>query len=171
MTQLSTPRATNQRTRPTIRLDGRDVEFTEGETIYQVARRHAAQVPTLCYDDRLAPFGACRLCVVEVEGVRNPVASCTTKAVAGMGVKTRTEQIESHRKTLLEMVASENPTCTVDPLRGYSSQELGNLLARYEVKGDRFRGAHSGHSKKDDDNPFILRDYDLCISCYRCVRV
>jgi len=172
MTQLSTPREVAKRTRPTINLDGRDVEFTDGETIYQVSRRHAAQVPTLCYDDRLAPFGACRLCVVEVEGVRNPVASCTTKATPGMVVKTRTEQIESHRKTLLEMVASENPKGTaIDPLRGYASQELGNLLARYQVRGDRFAGKQSGHSKTADDNPFILRDYDHCISCYRCVRV
>jgi predicted molibdopterin-dependent oxidoreductase YjgC len=171
MTQLSTPPGVQQRVRPTIQLDGREVEFTEGETIYEVSRRHAAQVPTLCYDERLAAFGACRLCVVEVEGIRNPVASCTTKATAGMVVRTRTEQIERHRKTLLEMVVSENPPGRVDPLRGYASQELGNLVARYRVAGDRFEGRRSGHSKHDDGNPFILRDYDLCISCYRCVRV
>jgi predicted molibdopterin-dependent oxidoreductase YjgC len=171
MTQLSTPPELTKRTRLTINLDGRDVEFHDGETIYQVSKRHAAQVPTLCYDDRLEAFGACRLCVVEVEGIRNPVASCTTKATPGMVVRTRTEQIESHRKTLLEMVVSENPKGKVDPLRGYASQELANLVARYRVPGDRFAGKLSGHSKKDDDNPFILRDYDLCISCYRCVRV
>lgn len=174
MTQLSTPRPreVDRRTRPTVNLDGRDVDFTDGETIYQITRRHGAQVPTLCYDDRLQAFGACRLCVVEVEGIRNPVASCTTKATPGMVVRTRTEQIESHRKTLLEMVVSENPKgVTIDPLRGFASQELGNLVARYRVQGDRFAGAQSGHSKTDDDNPFILRDYDHCISCYRCVRV
>ncbi len=172
MTQLSTPPDTGKRTRLTVNLDGRDVEFTEGETIYAISRRHAAQVPTLCYDDRLEAFGACRLCVVEVEGIRNPVASCTTKATAGMVIKTRTEQIETHRKTLLEMVVSENPKGVhIDPLRGHSSQELGDLVARYRIKGDRFQGKQSGHSKKDDSNPFILRDYDHCISCYRCVRV
>ncbi len=171
MTQLSTPREVSKRARPTLNLNGRDVEFNEGETIYQVSKRAASQVPTLCFDERLEAFGACRLCVVEVEGIRNPVASCTTKATAGMVVRTKTEQIESHRKTLLEMVVSENPKVKVDPLRGYASQELGDLVARYEVKGDRFLGKQSGHSKKDDPNPFILRDYDLCISCYRCVRV
>ena len=172
MTQLSTPRDTGKRTRSTVNLDGHDVEFAEGETIYAISRRHAAQVPTLCYDERLEAFGACRLCVVEVEGIRNPVASCTTKATAGMVIKTKTEQIETHRRTLLEMVVSENPKGVhIDPLRGHASQELGDLVARYEVKGDRFQGKQSGHTKTNDDNPFILRDYDHCISCYRCVRV
>jgi NADH dehydrogenase/NADH:ubiquinone oxidoreductase subunit G len=79
--------------------------------------------------------------------------------------------LEEIRKTLLEMVLSENPTVAVSPLRGYSSQELSVLAERYGAESDRFAGAHSGHSRLDDTNPFILRDYDLCISCYRCVRV
>ena len=61
-------------------LDGEEVSFTPGETIYDVAVRHQKQVPTLCYDPRLEAFGGCRLCVVELEGSRNPVASCTTRA-------------------------------------------------------------------------------------------
>lgn len=155
----------------TMTLDGDSVTFREGETIYEVAERHRKEVPTLCYDPRLEPFGACRLCVVEVEGVRNPVASCTTRATEGMVVKTRTETIEKHRKTLLEMVASENRDLVVDPLSGYASQELGTLLNRYEAKTGRFAGQKSGTSNTKDENPFILRDYDNCISCYRCVRV
>jgi predicted molibdopterin-dependent oxidoreductase YjgC len=155
----------------TLTLDGEMVEFTEGETIYQVADRHRKEVPTLCYDDRLEAFGACRLCVVEVEGIRNPVASCTTKATAGMSVKTHTETIDKHRKTLLEMVASENRSLEIDPLSGYASQELTVLLDRYEARTGRFSGKKSGTSNTKDKNPFILRDYDNCISCYRCVRV
>jgi predicted molibdopterin-dependent oxidoreductase YjgC len=155
----------------TMTLDGDSVTFREGETIYEVAERHRKEVPTLCYDPRLEPFGACRLCVVEVEGIRNPVASCTTRATEGMVVKTRTETIEKHRKTLLEMVASENRDLVVDPLSGYASQELGTLLNRYEAKTGRFAGQKSGTSNTKDENPFILRDYDNCISCYRCVRV
>ena len=155
----------------TLTLDGEIVSFTLGETIYEVARRHGKFIPTLCYDPRLEPFGACRLCVVEVRGQRNPVASCTMPAVLGMEVSTTSERLEQYRKTLLEMVASENPTVEVSPLRGYSSQELGILVERYGANQGRFAGAHSGHSRLDDPNPFILRDYDLCISCYRCVRV
>jgi NADH dehydrogenase/NADH:ubiquinone oxidoreductase subunit G len=152
-------------------LDGETVLFNLGETIYEVAQRYGKFVPTLCYDPRLQPFGACRLCVVEVKGQRNPVASCTMQAVVGMEVSTASERVEALRKTLLEMVASENPTIAVSPLRSYSSQELRLLVERYGAASGRFAGAHSGHSRLDDANPFLLRDYDLCISCYRCVRV
>jgi NADH dehydrogenase/NADH:ubiquinone oxidoreductase subunit G len=155
----------------TITIDGDKVPFREGETIYEIAARHGKTIPSLCYDPRLEPFGGCRLCVVEIEGIRNPVASCTAKAADGMVVNTATDKVESLRKTLLEMVASENTKIDVDPLRGYASQELTSLLDRYQARTGRFAGAHSGQSKFEDDNPFLLRDYDLCISCYRCVRV
>ncbi len=156
----------------TITLDGKTVEFAEGETLYDVARRHGDTVPTLCYDDRLEAFGACRLCVVEVEGSANPVASCTTTATPGMVVRTRTEALEKHRKTLMELVVSENPSgARIDPLRGMASQELAHLAVRYEADGSRFQGKQSGRSHTSDPNPMILRDYDHCISCYRCVRV
>jgi NADH dehydrogenase/NADH:ubiquinone oxidoreductase subunit G len=74
-------------------------------------------------------------------------------------------------KTHQENVESENPQNAVSPLRGYSSQELTVLVNQYRADTRRFAGAHSGRSRLDDTNPFILRDYDLCISCYRCVRV
>lgn len=155
----------------TMTLDGETVTFTLGETIYEVAQRYGKLIPTLCYDPRLKPFGACRLCMVEVRGQRNPVAACTMQAVLGMDVSTVTEKIEKYRKTLLEMVASENEVIDVSPLRSYSSQELTLLVDRYDARTGRFAGTHSGHSRLDDKNPFLLRDYDLCISCYRCVRV
>jgi predicted molibdopterin-dependent oxidoreductase YjgC len=159
----------------TITLDGTEVEFEPGETLYEVSRRQRKDVPTLCYDERLEAFGACRLCVVEVDGIRNPVASCTTKANAGMVVRTKTDGLERHRKTLMELVVSENPDgCHengIDPLRGHASQEMVSLAKRYGVDGTRFAGGRSGKSRDDDANPMILRDYDNCISCYRCVRV
>lgn len=154
-----------------LTLDGEQVAFVPGESLYQLAERHGREVPTLCYDPRLAAFGACRLCVVEVEGVRNPVASCTTRCAAGMVVKTSSEKVDRYRRTLLEMVVSENRELEVDPLRGYASQELKQLVDRYGARTGRFRGRQSGRTNTADDNPFILRDYDLCISCYRCVRV
>jgi NADH dehydrogenase/NADH:ubiquinone oxidoreductase subunit G len=154
-----------------LTLDGEFVPFMLGEMLYTIAQRHGKFIPTLCYDPRLAPFGACRLCVVEVEGQRNPVASCTTPAVQDMVVRTATERLEKHRKTLLELVISGNHQVEVSPLRGYASQELSTLAHAYDADSGRFGGAQSGHSRPDDANPFILRDYDLCISCYRCVRV
>ncbi len=154
-----------------VRIDGVDVTFTVGETIYEVASRIGKRVPSLCYDPRLEPFGSCRLCIVELEGARNPVASCTTNAEPGMIVKTNSPDLLRHRKTLLEMVVSENRELEVNPLRGYASQEFSTLVSEHEAETDRFQGARSGCTFTEDDNPFILRDYDLCISCSRCVRV
>jgi NADH-quinone oxidoreductase subunit G len=152
-------------------LDGEAVEFRLGETIFEVAERHGRDIPTLCYDPRLEPFGGCRLCVVEVEGSANPVASCTRGAEPGMVVRTRTASLEVHRRILMELVASENREVDVDPLSGYASQELAQLVDRYDARTGRFKGKRSGTSRPDDPNPFILRDYENCISCYRCVRV
>ena len=153
-----------------LKIDGVEVSYSDGETVLEVAQRHSKEIPTLCYDSRLEPFGGCRLCIVELEGARNPVAACTTKAATGMVVHTATDAIESLRKTLLEMVIGENREIDVHPLRGYAAQELTNLCAKYEIKDTDIKGTISGTSKADD-NPFILRDYELCISCYRCVRV
>ncbi len=155
----------------TMTLDGEDIGFTAGETIYEVSERHQREIPTLCYDERLEPFGGCRLCIVEVEGSHNPVASCTTKAAPGMKVKTKGGRLDMHRRVLLEMVASENRDLDVDPMSGYASGELATLLDRYDARTGRFLGRQSGTSRPDDPNPFILRDYENCISCYRCVRV
>ena len=157
--------------RRTLILDGNEVSFTEGETIYQIAQRAQKLVPTLCFDERLEAFGACRLCVVEVEGMKTPVASCTTKATPGMIVRSGPPAIEKYRKTLLELIVSENREVAVNPLRGFASQELTTLVERYGARTGRFQGKKSGKSNTADLNPFILRDYDLCISCYRCVRV
>ena len=156
---------------PTVELDGEKVSFSEGETLYEIASRRGQEIPTLCYDPRLKAFGSCRLCVVEVEGIRNPVAACTTQATAGMVVRTKTETVEALRKILLEMVVSENREIEVHPLRGYASQELHHLVEKYQARTGRFSGEQSGASFLEDDNPFIVRDYDLCISCNRCVRV
>jgi predicted molibdopterin-dependent oxidoreductase YjgC len=155
----------------TMILDGEEVAFTPGETIYEVSERYEREIPTLCYDPRLDPLGGCRLCIVEVEGSRNPVASCTTEAQPGMKVKSRGGRLDMHRRVLLEMVASENREIDVDPLSGYASQEMATLVDRYEARTGRFKGRQSGSSRPDDPNPFIMRDYENCISCYRCVRV
>ena len=155
----------------TIFLDGEEVPFDGGETIFQVAERHHKDIPTLCYDDRLEAFGGCRLCVVEVEGARTPVASCTTMAEAGMRIRTKSGSLEMHRRVLLGMVVSENREVDVDELSGYASQEMKTLVDRYSARTGRFAGDKSGVSRPDDPNPFILRDYENCISCYRCVRV
>ena len=154
-----------------ITLDGDKVGVRRGESLYEVSERHRKEIPTLCYDPRLDAFGGCRLCIVELEGARAPVASCTMRAEPGMRVTTRSARLDMHRRVLMEMVASENRDTDVDPLSGYASQEMAVLLDRYDARTGRFEGSRSGRSRPDDDNPFILRDYENCISCYRCVRV
>ncbi len=155
-----------------LTLDGELVPFEEGETLFEVAQRTQAQIPTLCYDRRLDPLGACRLCAVELKGAARPVASCTTQAQAGMEVQTATAALEEHRRILVDLVLSENPPKdSIDPLRGKAAGELSALAKRYDCTGDRFRGSHSGNNRHDDPNPMILRDYQNCISCFRCVRV
>ena len=69
-------------------INGKDVQFQAGQTILEVCRNNGFQIPTLCHDDRLKPYGGCRLCVVEVDGFRRPLASCTTPAEDGMNVVT-----------------------------------------------------------------------------------
>ena len=150
----------------TITLDGEEVSFTEGETLYEISERNRKDIPTLCYDPRLEAFGGCRLCVVELEGARNPVASCTTKATPGMVVRTATEEIEKYRKTLLEMVTSENRELDVDSLRGYASQELTTLVNRYEARTGRFIGAAVGneqHGRQKSIYPARLRSLHLLL--------
>lgn len=157
---------------PAIAVDGREIRLTEGETILSACRRAGVDVPTICDDPRLKPLGACRLCVVEIEGQRRPVASCTTRAVAGMQVRTQSESLQGLRRTMLELVASENPDgLRVDPLRGMVANQVADLAEQHAIRPGRLQGRRSGQSRTDDDNPFILRDYDSCISCYRCVRV
>lgn len=92
-----------------LRIDGRNVEVRDGETVLDAARRAGALVPTLCWDSRLEPGGHCRLCVVSIRGRPRPVASCTTAAEEGMEVETATEDLRSLQRSLLEMVLSENP--------------------------------------------------------------
>ena len=138
---------------PTVNIDGADVPFTEGETLYEICSRQQKDVPTLCYDARLDPFGGCRLCVVELEGARNPVASCTTRATAGMKVRTKTEAIERHRRTLLELVVSENRQMEVDELAGYASQELKTLVEKYDANPDASRAGNPDRAATTTTTP------------------
>jgi formate dehydrogenase alpha subunit len=154
----------------TLRIDGREVGFRPGETVFDVARRAECDVPTLCWDERLDPAGSCRLCLVEVEGRRLPAASCTLAAEPGMVVRTDSDRVRRLQKDLLRMVLSENPDGDCPRCRDVGPCELHRLTERFGVRRDRFLGRISNASK-DDENPFLLRDYDRCISCYRCVRI
>jgi formate dehydrogenase alpha subunit len=152
-----------------MRIDGAAVEFREGETILEVARHAEVAIPTLCYDPRLRPGGSCRLCMVEIEGRPQPVAACTFPASAELSVRTQSEALQDYRRTLLELVLSTLPEGECRHCAEIGPCDLHRLAAEHGASGSRFRGATSG-ARVIDDNPFVLRDYEWCICCYRCTR-
>ena len=96
-----------------LTLDGQPVLARKGQTILEVAREYGVRIPTLCYHPKLAPIGACRLCIVQVDGTRLPVTACTTPATEGMVVQTRTPMLESLRRETLKLLLLKHPmNCT-----------------------------------------------------------
>ena len=116
-----------------ITLDGERVPVRRGETIYEVSERHRKEIPTLCYDPRLEPFGACRLCIVDVEGARNPVASCTTRAEAGMKITTRSSGSTWPSETNISRTARHAPASGANAMP--SSAEARCAHSRSEASG------------------------------------
>jgi len=156
---------------PVITIDGVETTFTPGETVLEVTKRlGVAEVPHLCWDERLDPAGSCRLCIVEVEGRRTPGASCTLRAEDGMVIRTASDKLRRMQGHLVQMVLSENPAEVSPRNADVGPTELQQLATDFGVSRDRFLGRESNRSK-DDGNPLLLRDYDHCISCYRCVRI
>jgi formate dehydrogenase alpha subunit len=153
-----------------IRIDGREIDARPGETVFEAAKRAGLAIPSLCWDGRLEPGGHCRLCVVRIAGRRLPAASCATPAEPGMVVETDTEELRALRRPLLEMVLSENPDGDCPRCRDVGPCEMHALARRLGARPGRFAGRTSGRSLSDP-NPFILRDYDRCISCFRCTRI
>jgi formate dehydrogenase major subunit len=144
-------------------VDGKCVTFPAGTTILSALRELGTDLPHLCHDDRIAPVGACRLCLVEVRGMVRPVASCTTALTEGMVVESRTPALESERRTLLELLAIRHPAApTADNafLRAIRAHGLDSAL-----KGT------SDSAKVDAAHPHILVDMSRCIDCFACERI
>jgi NADPH-dependent glutamate synthase beta subunit-like oxidoreductase/formate hydrogenlyase subunit 6/NADH:ubiquinone oxidoreductase subunit I/ferredoxin len=114
---LSTQAPQRPQSTPRIRIevDGRVVEGLEGQTILEVCRDNGIEVPTLCYEPKLPGFGACRMCVVEVEGEEHPPISCSRAAEAGMVVQTQTEEVRRLRRTNLELIFSDHNAYCLPP--------------------------------------------------------
>jgi NADPH-dependent glutamate synthase beta subunit-like oxidoreductase/formate hydrogenlyase subunit 6/NADH:ubiquinone oxidoreductase subunit I/ferredoxin len=114
---LTTQSPQRRQSAPIIRLevDGRVVEGREGQTILEVCRDNGIEIPTLCYEPKLPGFGACRMCVVEVEGEEFPPISCSRAAEAGMVVRTQTEEVRRLRRTNLELIFSDHNAYCLPP--------------------------------------------------------
>ncbi|WKZ17388.1 MAG: formate dehydrogenase subunit alpha [Candidatus Jettenia caeni] len=150
-------------------IDGKKVESESFQTILQAAQKAGIHIPTLCYDPRLAPTGACRMCVVEVEGARSLVASCATPVSKDMKVSTRSESVMRARKLNLELIWSHHPNdCLTCDKTGEC--QLQKLMYEYEVKTSRFMNCNPS-PVPDDSNPAIYRDMSKCILCGKCVRI
>jgi len=152
-----------------LTIDGKKLAVEEGTTILQAAQMIGIEIPHLCYDPRLTAPSACRLCVVEVEGLENLVTACSYPASEGLVVKTDTERVQTTRKLILELILSNHPLdCLTCEKSG--DCELEKYAYELGVSSSRFKGEKS-HRGIDASNPFIERDNDKCILCGRCVSV
>jgi len=178
----------------TLTIDGKAVKAREGMTVYDAAREAGIYIPTICYHPYLTPYGGCRLCIVEIEGMPGSRTSCTTPASDGMAVQTNTPQLQELRRGILELILTEHPyTCLIcnrkqdcPPYRT-SIRKVGvttgcqfctkNRRCELQQVADYIgiREITLPYEYKelpvDRGDPFLERDYNLCILCGRCVRV
>ena len=173
-------------------INGNELPFEPGETILEVARKGDIDIPTLCFLKGATPTGACRICVVEVEGVENLMTACSTPAAPNMVVRTESARVVASRKeTLRLMLSSGNHNCAIRGRddRDWTQFQLGvekddgsdalcpvwgdcrlqDLAYRYQVTGEDFKGTPPKYPI-ERVNPFIVRDFSRCILCGRCVQ-
>lgn len=152
-----------------VTINNINVELENGATILDAAQKAGVRIPTLCHVESQVPKGACRVCMVEVEGARNLMAGCTTPAADGMVVKTNTKQVRDARKFVVEMLLSEHcgdcKTCERN-----NDCELQALAREMGINSVRFAGEQTA-SEIDESTCALVRDSGKCIKCRRCVTV
>lgn len=168
----------------TITIDGEEVVVPEGSTILTACNAAGKDTPTLCYGDTLTPKNACRVCMVELQGSRVLVPSCSRKVQSGMVVMTDTERVRHSRRLVLELLASSVDLSTTpripewmerydaDPHR--HGERAGESLTRdIHEPGEHHAGDGSVVATMSQpvkiDNDLYVRDYSKCILCYKCV--
>jgi predicted molibdopterin-dependent oxidoreductase YjgC len=151
-----------------LTIDGKEVTTAAGNTILMAAMQAGIHIPTLCYHPSLPIAGACRACVVEVEGRPNLVASCATPAAKDMVVHTGSERVLQARRLVLQLLlAGGDHNCLTCQANG--ACELQDLAYELGVESLEFPVDSPGYPK-DDSNAMIERDLNKCILCGRCVR-
>ncbi len=151
-----------------LEINGKKVEAFKDETILQVARRHGIYIPTMCYLSKVKPIASCRMCVVDIEGMDDPVLSCQERVVGGIKVTTDSESLYTYRQNIMKLYDVNHPLeCGVCPKSGEC--DLQNKTLEFNVNQQDF-------SAKDRYRPLekwgnISYDPHLCILCERCVRV
>ena len=152
-----------------VTINDKEYWANPGETVLQVTQREGINIPTLCYMKNFSPTGSCRICVVEVEGMKSLVPSCATPVFEGMRVHTNSPKVRRSRKTIIELLLANHPQDCLICVRN-SNCELQKLSAEYGVRDFRYTG-ELRRNKKDIASPSIERDPNKCILCGRCVRV
>ncbi len=153
----------------TLTIDGKPIETDHGKTLLEVCRENKIDIPTLCHLDGLIDVGACRLCLVEIEGISKLLPTCTTKAQANQVVNTQTDKLKKYRKMIVEMFFAEgNHVCSVCVAN--NSCELQDMGYKVGMEHVRFPYLFQ-HSEVDASHPLYLKDHNRCILCTRCVRV
>ena len=153
-----------------LTIDQKEVHVPEGTTILEAAAQAGIRIPTLCYHEKLLPFGACRICVVEVEQMKGRLTpACSTPVTEGMVVRTSTEQITMARKTVLELLLIHHPLDCPFCDKGGECQ-LQDLVYEYGVAHNRYKDKKSAHPI-DYVSPLVERNTNRCVLCGMCVRV
>jgi len=152
-----------------IQIDDKKLEVEEGKTILTVCREHDIEILTMCHLKGVMDIGACRLCLVEIEGVNRLLSACTTKIAANMIIRTNTERIKKYQRITTELLFAErNHVCSVCVANGKCElQKLG-----YKVGMDRIRYPFIfPQCEVDTSHAWYVIDHNRCIMCTRCVRV
>jgi NADP-reducing hydrogenase subunit HndD len=154
---------------PVLTVDNAQVEVPEGASVLEACRKAGAHIPTLCYLENVQAIGACRLCLVEIQGARTLVASCTQPATEGMVVWTNTPRARRGRRTVLELLLSEHDgNCQACVRNG--DCELRQLAYSLGVDNIPYEGEKTA-KYIDTSTPALVRDSGKCVSCRRCVTV
>lgn len=151
----------------TLTIDNQEVKVEKGTTILQAARQAGIDIPTLCFLKDINEVGDCRMCIVEVEGRRGFATSCIQKVEEGMVVHTNTPNVMEARHVILDLIISNHAkdclTCTRS-----GNCELQALATKFNISKVEFEGERMEH-QIDDVSPSIVRDFNKCILCRRCV--
>ncbi|MGE6784886.1 NADH-quinone oxidoreductase subunit NuoG [Ensifer adhaerens] len=154
-----------------VTINGQSVEVGAGSTVLQVAQRLGIEIPTFCYLKRLPPLASCRMCLVEIEGLRRLQPSCATAVTDGMVVRTDTPLIDETRSSMLDMLLANHPLdCPICDKGGEC--ELQDMVMAYGPGKSRFRDPKRVfHSRDIRLSPVVIMNVNRCIQCQRCVRM
>lgn len=152
-----------------LTIDGQQISVLKGTTLYEAAQKLGIDIPIFCYQDRMPPFGACRMCLVEVEKMPKLAASCSQGAMEGMVVHTKSEKAEAGRRGILEFLLINHPLdCPICDKGGECPLQENTL--DYGPGFSRFVEEKRRNEKHVPLGPVLIVDQERCIACARCTR-